>query len=407
MISLNLSKNIFAKKYYPLLLDYSRRWEVYMGSAGSGKSYFITQKLLVRAFSEKIKILVCRRTGATLRNTCFSLFVDLLKKWKVYQYCKVRQTDMNIQLPNGSEIIFLGLDEETKLLSLNNVGTIFIEEAFEVPRAIVEQLNLRMRGTNPNQQILLSFNPISQDSWLYDFCEINPPSSFLYIHSTYKDNPFLSEAYIATLEEMITRNPQKARIFVYGEWGVDAEGLVYQNWNVEEFDKDELARTCEHRVGIDFGYIDPSVIVASLYDEKNHTIYVYDEWYQKGAQLDEMAQAVKEHNLGKAILWCDSAEPRSIDFLRRNGYAAKPCIKGADSVKARIAFLQNNRIIIHPSCKEVIREISNYSYIKKNEKYTENTTHEYSHTLDALGYAYSNIYKANKLQTISKAAIGL
>jgi len=51
---------------------------------------------------------------------------------------KIRETDFNIRFPNGSEIIFMGLDEETKLLSLNNIGTIFIEEVFEVSRDIVE-----------------------------------------------------------------------------------------------------------------------------------------------------------------------------------------------------------------------------------------------------------------------------
>ena len=105
---------------------------------GSAKSYFITQKLIVRASREKIKILVCRRTGTTIRNTCFSLFKEILTKWQLLPYVKIRETDFNIKFPNGSEIIFIGLDEETKLLSLNGIGVIFIEEVYEVPKAIVE-----------------------------------------------------------------------------------------------------------------------------------------------------------------------------------------------------------------------------------------------------------------------------
>ena len=128
-IKLNLKKSIFVPKFFPYLYDYSHRWEVYMGSAGSAKSYFITQKLIVRACNEKIKILVCRRTGTTIRNTCFSLFKEILDKWQLSPYVKVRETDFNIKFPNGSEIIFLGLDEETKLLSLNNIGCIFLEKS--------------------------------------------------------------------------------------------------------------------------------------------------------------------------------------------------------------------------------------------------------------------------------------
>ena len=137
-VNLNLNKKLFVPKFYPLLLDYSHRWEIYMGSAGSAKSYFITQKLIIRACREKIKILVCRRTATTIRNTCFSLFKDIIAKWHLSEFVKIRETDFNIRFPNGSEIIFIGLDEETKLLSLNGIGTIFIEEVFEVPKAIVE-----------------------------------------------------------------------------------------------------------------------------------------------------------------------------------------------------------------------------------------------------------------------------
>ena len=145
-ITLNISKTAFSPTLFPLLLDYSHRWEVYKGSAGSGKSYFITQKLITRCCREKIKVLVCRRYGSTIRNTCFSLFKEILTKWQLLPYVKIRETDFNIKFPNGSEIIFMGLDEETKLLSLNDIGTIFIEEVFEVSKDIVEQLNLRMRS---------------------------------------------------------------------------------------------------------------------------------------------------------------------------------------------------------------------------------------------------------------------
>ena len=282
-IELNLKKSLFVPKFYPLLLDYSHRWEIYRGSAGSAKSYFITQKLIVRALSEKIRILVCRRYGSTLRNTCFSLFKEILTKWQLLPYVKIRETDFNIRFPNGSEVIFMGLDEETKLLSLNDIGAIFIEEVFEVPKYIVEQLNLRLRGKTVNQQILMAFNPISKQHWLYDFCEVNPPANSIYTHSTYKDNPFLSKEYTDSLEELYTRNPQKARVFCDGEWGVDAEGLVFQNWTIEEFDAMELsAKGLEHRAGMDIGWIDKSAITNSLYDRKNKTIYVFDEFYKSG-----------------------------------------------------------------------------------------------------------------------------
>ena len=409
-IQLNLKKTLFVPKFYPMLFDYSHRWEIYMGSAGSAKSYFITQKLIVRACNEKIKILVCRRYGSTIRNTCFSLFKDILAKWQITPYVKIRETDFNIKFPNGSEIIFTGLDEETKLLSLNDIGAIFIEEAFEVPKPIVEQLNLRLRGNTENQQIYMAFNPISKSSWLYSFCIEEPPTNFIFIHSTYKDNPFLNADYIAELEELYIRNPAKARIFCDGEWGVDTEGLVITNWREQEFDAMELASLgYERRSGMDLGWIDKSAIIDTLYDKQNKTIYVFNEFYKSGCQLSELAQAIKDMKLTKSKIYVDSAEARSIAYFKQEGIRAEACSKGAGSVKAGLMFLQDNLIIVHPSCKNFINELSNFSYIKSKQtgEWTEDTTHEYSHAIDACRYGYSDIYTQTKLKTLDKSILGL
>ena len=408
-ITSNLKKSQFAPKFFPYLLDYSHRWEVYMGSAGSAKSYFITQKLIVRACKEPIKILVCRRYGSTIRNTCFSLFKEILSKWKLLPFVKIRETDFNIRFSNGSEIIFIGLDEETKLLSLNGIGAIFIEEAYEVPKPIVEQLNLRLRGRTENQQIIMAFNPISANHWLKEFCD-NPPSSFMFVHSTYKDNPFLNAEYIQQLEELYVRNPAKARVFCDGEWGVDAEGLVITNWSKEEFDAMELAAAgLEHRAGIDLGWVDKTAIIDSLYDAANKTIYVFNEFYKSGCQLSDIAFALGEMNLKKTKVFVDSAEPRSIQFFRNEGFNTVPCSKGKDSVKAGLMFLQDCKIIVHPKCHNFITELENFSYIKSKQtgEWTEETTHEWSHAIDACRYAFSDIYTNRKLKTLDKKLLGI
>ena len=409
-VNLNLNKKLFVPKFYPLLLDYSHRWEIYMGSAGSAKSYFITQKLIIRACREKIKILVCRRTATTIRNTCFSLFKDIIAKWHLSEFVKIRETDFNIRFPNGSEIIFIGLDEETKLLSLNGIGTIFIEEVFEVPKTIVEQLNLRLRGETENKQIIMAFNPISKNHWLYDFCEVSPPNSFIYTHSTYKDNPFLDKENYNALEEMAVRNPTKYRVYGLGKWGVDADGLVIKNWRKEEFNPMELANLgYEHRAGMDLGWIDKSAIIDSLYDRQNKTIYVFNEFYKSGCQLSELAQAIKDMKLTKTKLYVDSAEARSIAYFKQEGINAYPCAKGSGSVKAGLMFLQDHLIVVHPSCQNFITELENFSYIKSKQtgEYTEDTTHEWSHAIDACRYAYSDIYTSKKLKTLDKSALGL
>lgn len=408
--TINIKKSLFVPKFYPHLFNYDNRFEVYMGSAGSAKSYFITQKIILKALASKRKVLVTRRYGTTLRNSVFALFKDVLTSFKLLPLCKVRETDFYIRLPNGSEIIFLGLDSEEKLLSIAGITDIFIEEAYEVPKDLFEQLNLRMRSKAPNQQIFIAFNPISTQNHLYEFCEVNPPENLLYIKSTYRDNPFLPEAYVKTLEDMKTRNPNKYRIFGLGEWGSDPEGLVFSNWSTAKLDIPTLAHL-EHRVGMDLGFVDPTTIVATLYDKTNKTIYIYKEYYKRGAQLDVVAEEMYLMNLNKVKVYCDSAEPRSIAFFKSKGLNVDKANKGGrvSSVELGISFIQNHTLVVSEDCAEVIRELENYTYLKDKQtgKYTNKTDHDFSHTMDALRYAYSDIYVNNKAGSISKAGLGL
>lgn len=402
-VNLKLSKELFLPKFYPYLFDYSKRHEVYMGSAGSGKSYFIAQKIILRCLREKITVLVCRRYATTLRNTCFKLFKQILSKWKLTPtLVKVNESDFRIRFPNGSEIIMTGLDEETKLLSLTDISCVWIEEVFEVEKSKVEQLNLRMRGMAQNQQIIMSFNPISKHHWLYNYCEENPPSSFRYLHSTYKDNPFLSPEYIAELEEMRTRNPQKARIYCDGEWGIDSDGLIYPNFKVQEFEHSEIQG--QLLVGLDFGFVnDISAIVASLLDEQNKRIYIFKEYGATNKTNADLVQIITALGFSKSVIVADSAEPKSIEEIKRAGIIKiRACKKGADSIIHGIQKLQNYELIVHPTCAGVIAELENYTWQKDKQTglYINKPIDDFNHYLDALRYSLQCV--AAKLKSIDK-----
>ena len=172
----------------------------------------------------------------------------------------------------------------------------------------------------------------------------------------------------------------------------------------------ELAsRGLEHRVGMDIGWIDKSAIINTLYDRENRTIYVFEEFYKSGCQLTELVDAIGSMRIDKTKLYVDSAEPRSIQYFKKEGINAYPCSKGKDSVKAGLMFLQDHLIIVHPSCQNFITELENFSYIKSKQtgEYTEDTTHEWSHAIDACRYAYSDIYTNTKMKTLKKASLGL
>ena len=69
-IDLTIDKKIFNKTYFPYLKDYSHKYEIYYGGSGSGKSYFICQKLLIKALTYKRKILIIRKTMVSQKESC-------------------------------------------------------------------------------------------------------------------------------------------------------------------------------------------------------------------------------------------------------------------------------------------------------------------------------------------------
>lgn len=410
-MQLNIHARTFSAKFLPLLNDYSHRWEIYKGSAGSGKSHFITQKIIIKALREKRRVMICRRYGTTMRNSVFKLFKDVIESFKITHLTRIKESDMSITLPNGSEIIFVGLDNEEKLLSIAGITDIFIEEVYEVPKEIVDQLNLRMRGKAPNQQIYMAFNPISAKHWLYDFCEgATRPESSIYSQSTFRDNPFLPDEYVKALEDMYRTNPNKARVFCDGNWGADVEGLVYKNHVLSDFDINELIKQgLEVRVGIDWGFVDPTTVVVSLFDKPKKEIYIIGEFYKRGATLEEIKDGIIQLGISKQKMYCDGAEPDKVDYLRRNGFNAVSAKKGAGSVKAGISFLQDMKIICHESCVNVAAELENYVYLKdkKTGQYIEDSyDHDFSHAMDALRYSYSDLYSAARL-TSAKLMLGI
>ena len=305
------------------------------------------------------------------------------------------------------------MDDSEKIKSITDITDIWCEEATELTPDDYTQLDLRLRAMAGDLQLFCSFNPVSKDNWVFIkwFAEdaIYDKENTMILKTTYKDNKFLPQSYIRALEEKMNSNPLYYRIYALGEFAV-AEGLVFTNWKQESFDVLALAAAgLEHRCGMDVGWTDPSAVINTLYDRENHIIYVYEEFYKSGCQPSELAASIKSMDIGKTKLYVDAAEPRTIQYFRNEGINAIACAKGRDSVRSGYQFLQDNTIIVSPSCQKLITELSNFSYLKSKQtgEWTDDTTHEWSHAIDALRYGYADIYTNTKLKTLSKSALSL
>lgn len=234
------------------------------------------------------------------------------------------------------------------------------------------------------------------------------PQDTLVVRTTYKDNKFLPQDYITSLEAMIDTNPVYYRIYALGEF-CSLDKLVFNNWKVEEFDYKEL-NNLTLLCGLDWGFSnDPTAFIASLLDEPNKKIYVFKEWGATGKTNDQIAQVITSLGFGKSIIVGDSAEQKSISELRNYGISRiRSSVKGPDSIIHGIQKLQQYEIIIHPSCQETIVEFENYSWQKDKQtnEYINKPIDQFNHFIDALRYSLQCV-NATKVMMVSKNGLGL
>ncbi len=208
------------ESFLPLLSD-DHRYLVLKGGAGSGKSIFAGRKVLERVTSEPgHRWLVARKVARTIRESCFSQLLGQIAEHYPDSGARINRTDMAIRFPNGSEILFTGLDDTEKLKSIYNITGIWIEEASELTESDFNQLDIRLRGETPfYKQIILSFNPVSIKHWLKErFFDRADPRVRTH-ESTYRDNRFLDAAAIETLESFRETDEYFYTVYCLGMWG--------------------------------------------------------------------------------------------------------------------------------------------------------------------------------------------
>lgn len=407
-MKIDIYPEIFNDAFLPFVDDYTHRFEVYYGGAGSGKSVFITQKLLIKALMQQRKILIMRKVGATLKDSCWQLVIDTLSQFQLLSFSKINKSILTIELPNGSMLLFKGMDDSEKIKSITGITDIWVEEATEFSAEDIEQLNLRLRAKTDGLQMFFSFNPVSKANWVFKrwFAKDAELTEDTVIHrSTYKDNRFLPDAYIETIEKMARTNPTYYRIYALGEFA-SLDKLIFNNWRIGTVeDTHDWNMLC----GLDFGYTnDPTAFVNSFLKEPR--LYIAKEFVKTGLLNNQIATGITELGFSKSTIIGDSAEQKSIEELRRAGLSRiYPAVKGQGSVLQGIQKLQQYDIIVHPSCEHVITELQNYAWKKDRQsgEYVNEPVDEFNHCIDALRYSLQCLDKYKKLTSFSKSTLGL
>lgn len=400
----NVSVKSLIGKHYNEFWNFKGRYRVVKGSRASKKSKTTALWYAIwlnKQGYEDANLVVFRKTYSSLKNSCFSDLqwafqrVGVLDQWKI----TTNPLEMT-RKSTGQKVLFRGLDDPLKITSITvDHGYLcwaWLEEAYEVlNEATFNILDESIRGKMPEplfKQWTITFNPWSETSWLkskfFDHADEDPE---IFCRTTnYTMNEWLDDADHRLFETMKKNNPRRYRVAGLGEWGI-SEGVIYDNIKLERVDIDTLRKRTKASFGLDFGFTDPTVLICALVDNDNKRIYVFDEWYKQGVTNQDIAAALVAMGYGGQVIYCDSAEPKSIEELRAAGIKAEPSRKGADSVLYGIQLLQGFEIVVDPSCTNFWKEISNYCWqTDKTGRPIDKPDHEFSHGPDALRYGVSS-----------------
>ena len=406
-------------------------YRVVKGSRGSKKSKTTALNFIYRLMEyEWANLLVVRRFSNTNKQ---STYTDL--KWATNQLGVTHLFKFNDSLPEitykptGQKILFRGLDDPLKITSITVENGIlcwaWFEEAYQIETfdkfsTVVESIRGSIDDSEFFKQITVTFNPWSERHWLKPtfFDEDTKLNNTFSYTTTYRVNEWLDEVDIARYEDLYRTNPRRARIVCDGDWGV-AEGLVFENFEVKEFDwvkKLKEKQVVAH--GSDFGFTqDPTTLISTIVDIQNKELWIYDEHYQRGMLTDEIYQMYLDKGLKNAKIIADSADKRLITEIKRKGISnLKPSIKGQGSIMQGVQFIQGFKIYVHPTCEHTIEELNTYTFEQdKDGNWLNKPIDANNHLMDALRYSLEEFHfprnnrtNVNIKKNISRAkAMGL
>ena len=399
-------------KGYGTFWRFKGRYRVVKGSRASKKSKTTALWFIVNMMKyPQANTLVVRKTFRTLKDSCFTELKWAVHRLKCDAWWEFKESPLEATYkPTGQKIYFRGLDDPLKVTSITvDVGVLcwaWLEEAYEVMKE--DDFNIldeSIRGEVPEglfKQWTITFNPWNEHHWLKKRFFDHPDDETLALTTNYMCNEWLDAADIKVFEDMKKRNPRRYSVAGLGGWGI-VDGLVYENWKEQAFDHKDEEWLKEHPnliscFGLDFGYTnDPSTLFCGLLDQKEKRLFVFDEMYEKGLSNKRIAETIQSMGYAKERITADSAEPKSIDELKSLGLRVKSAMKGKDSIKNGIQWIQDLEIIIHPRCVNFITEISNYTWDQDKFGTKLNVPiDDFNHLMDAMRYALEKYITGSK-----------
>jgi phage terminase large subunit len=358
------------------ILTLKKRIKIIQGGTSAGKTFGILPILIDKAARHSgLEISVVAETIPHLRRGALKDFLKIMRWTNRYVDANFNKSLLRYEFANGSVIEFFSADDASKLRGARR-DILYINECNNVTFESYNELAIRTK-----KEVYLDFNP-ANEFWVHTELKDEPDSDFIIL--TYLDNEALDQSII----DQIEKNKEKAKTSEYWRnwWNVyglglvgSLEGVVFNNWKIVDTIPSE-ARLIG--IGLDFGYsVDPTAIVE-VYQYNGQRI-VNEKVYRTGMLNSDIAKELPKH----VVVYADSAEPKSIEEIRRQGITIKGVTKGKDSINYGIDVMQRQDYLVTANSTNLIKELRAYCWdtdktgVRLNKPAGGN-----DHIIDALRY---------------------
>lgn len=402
--------NIIGPAFYGLhwdLMDEKHTYYDLYGGRGSAKSSFIGTEIPLGVMNDpQANAIIFRKVGNTIGTSVYEQILWSLEMLGVRHLWKCTTSPYKMTyIPTGQVILFRGLDKAKKMKSLKvargYIKYLWFEELDEFAgeeeiRSVQQSV---LRGGN-KFVVFKSFNPpISRSNWANQYV-LKPRRGAIRHKSCYLDVPpeWLGQQFFDDAEALREINPRAYEHEYLGN-AVGTGGEVFENLDIRAITNDEIDSFDYTYMGLDFGwYPDPAHWVKLCYNPAQLTVYIYDELRvnkTSNAELWNML-VMKKGVTGGDLITADSAEPKSVADLKDYGSLCRGAIKGPDSVKYSMKWLQSlKKIVIDPArCPHTAREFANYEYERTPDgEVMSGFPDADNHSIDAVRYALNPVWR--------------
>lgn len=358
-----------------------KRIIVHQGGSRSGKTYAICQYLiyLLTTREKRLVITIARKTLPALKGSVYRDFMEIADKVGITYFAEINKAEMTFKYKNHL-VEFISLDNEMKVRGRKRTHC-FLNEANEFFLEDFNQLSLRT-----TEKMILDFNPSDVIHWIYsDICTRDDCDTYI---TTFEDNAFLNPEIKKEILRMKERDADRWRVYGLGERATFKEGQIFDNWKWIDYNEFIDKDSSEVAYGLDWGYSNDETSIVEV-RRKNDRLYVHELLYKKGLTNQDIYNEIKNLGLEEELFICDSAEPKSLEDMKRLGLYCKPSIKGSGSVMNGIQIIKEYDVFASKQSKNLLQEYQYYIWESNKDGQTINKIKQngMDHLMDAFRYA--------------------